>query len=58
MAGTTNKSAVYSFKLGSSERFSAAIDLPHHCRTPLINGAALSYWLGDDPAVTPRHDLP
>jgi hypothetical protein len=57
VAGPTNKSAIYSFKLGSSERFSAAIDLPHHCRTPLINGAVLSYWLSDDPAVTPRHDL-
>lgn len=57
VAGPTNKSATYSFKLGGTERFSAAIDLPHHCRTPLINGTALSYWLGDDPGVTPRHDV-
>jgi hypothetical protein len=57
VAGPTNKSATYSFKLGGSQRFSAAIDLPHHCRTPLISGAALSYWLGDDPGVTPRHDV-
>jgi len=57
VAGPTNKAATYSFKLGGSERFSAAIDLPHHCRTPLISGAALSYWLGDDPGVTPRHDV-
>ncbi|WP_394468754.1 hypothetical protein [Roseateles sp. DC23W] len=57
VADPTNKSATYSFKLSSSERFSAAIDLPHHCRTPLISGPALSYWLGEDPAITPRHDV-
>jgi len=57
VAGPTNKSATYSFKLGGVERCSAAIDLPHHCRVPLINGTALAYWLGDDPGVTPRHDL-
>ncbi len=56
-AGPTNKSATYSFKLGGVERCSVAIDLPHHCRVPLINGTALSYWLGDEPGVTPRHDL-
>lgn len=57
VAGPTSKAATYTFKLGSTERFSAAIDLPHHCRTPLLSGTALSYWLGDDPGVTPRHDL-
>jgi hypothetical protein len=57
VAGPTNKAATYSFKLGGSERFSAAIDLPHHCRTPLISGAALSHWLVDDPGVAPRHDV-
>ena len=57
VAGPTNKAATYTFKLGGSQRFSLAIDLPHHCRTPLISGTALSYWLGADPDVTPRHDL-
>lgn len=57
VAGPTSKAATFSFKLGGSQRFSTAIDLPHHCRTPLINGAALSYWLGDDPGVTPKQDL-
>lgn len=57
VAGPTNKAATYTFKLGSTERFSAAIDLPHHCRTPLINGTALSYWLGTDPGVTTHHDV-
>ncbi|MGM9481483.1 hypothetical protein ACS5PN_09860 [Roseateles sp. NT4] len=55
--GPTNKSATYSFKINGTQRFSAAIDLPHHTRTPLISGTALSYWLADDPGVTPRHDL-
>ncbi|RZI99080.1 MAG: hypothetical protein EOP39_25635, partial [Rubrivivax sp.] len=57
VAGPTSKSATYTFKINGNQRFSAAINLPHHCRTPLISGTALSYWLGDDPAVTPRHDL-
>ena len=57
VAGPTSKSATYSFKLGGTERYSGAIDLPHHCRTPLISGTALSYWLGDTPGVTSRHDL-
>lgn len=57
VAGPTNKAATYTFKLGGSQRFSALVDLPHHCRTPLISGTALSYWVGTDPDVTPRHDL-
>jgi hypothetical protein len=56
VAAPTNKAATYEFSLGAKQRFSAAIDLPNHCRTPLINGASLSYWLGDDPQVTVQHD--
>lgn len=56
VAGPTNKSATYTFTLGGTQRFSAAFDLPHHCRTPLIAGTALSHWLGADPTITPRHD--
>ena len=52
-----NKAATFSFTWGGSVRFSRAIDLPHHCRTPLLDGAALSHWLGADPAVTVRHDV-
>ncbi|WP_157266624.1 hypothetical protein [Azohydromonas aeria] len=63
VAAPTNKSATYTVTIGSTQRFSQAIDLPHHCRTPLIGassprgGAELSYWLGADPRVTPQHDL-
>jgi hypothetical protein len=56
VAGPTNKAANYSFSLGGSLRMSAAIDLKHHQRTPLVSGTALSYWLATDPAVTPKHD--
>ncbi len=55
VAGATNKSATYTFSLGGSQRYSGAIDLKHHQRTPLINGTALAYWLGTDPGVTPIH---
>ena len=56
VAGPTSKAATYGFLLGGTPRFSAAIDLPNHCRTPLVSGAALSYWLGVDPQVTVKHD--
>ncbi len=56
VAGPTNKSATYAFTLGGSERFRGAIDLPNHCRTPLISGTAMSHWLDADPQVTPKHD--
>jgi hypothetical protein len=56
VAGPTNKSAVYSFSMGGTQRFSASINLPNHCRTVLISGSALSYWFGVDPGITPKHD--
>ncbi|MEY4563946.1 MAG: hypothetical protein RLZZ618_3223 [Pseudomonadota bacterium] len=56
VVGPTNKSATFSFSLGGTQRFSAAIDLPNHCRTPLASGSSLSHWLGRDPQVTPKHD--
>lgn len=56
VAAPVNKSATFTFTLGKTQRMSAAIDLKHHQRTPLINGAALSYWLSIDPGVTARHD--
>jgi hypothetical protein len=55
VAAPTNKAATYTFTLGGSQRMAAAIDLKHHQRTPLIDGTALSYWVGADPQVTPRH---
>lgn len=56
VAAPTSKKATYSFTLGGTQRFSAAIDLPHHCRTVLLQGSALSYWLGSDPRIVPAHD--
>lgn len=56
VAGPTSKSATYGFTLGGTQRFSAAIDLPHHCRTVLLQGTAFSHWLGSDPMLTPSHD--
>ena len=56
VAAPTSKNATYSFTLGGTQRFSAAIDLPHHCRTVLLQGSALSHWLGADPRIVPAHD--
>lgn len=56
VAAPTNKSATYTVTLGGTQRFSVAFDLPSHCRTALVSGTALSYWLGTDPGVVVRHD--
>lgn len=56
VASVTNKSATYSFTLGGTQRYSGAIDLPNHCRTPLLSGTALSHWLGSNPGVVPKHN--
>jgi hypothetical protein len=56
VAGPTSKAATYSFSLGGTQRFRAAIDLPHHSRSPLVSGAALSHWLGSDPGLQAVHD--
>lgn len=56
VAGPTNKSAIYSFSLGGTQRFNSAIDLPNHCRTPLVSGTTLSHWLNADPQVSIKHD--
>lgn len=55
--GSTNKAATFGFALGGTQRFSAAIDLPNHCRTPLVSGVTLSHWLGADPHVSIKHDV-
>ncbi len=56
VAAPTSKAATYTFTLGGTQRFSAAINLPSQCRTPLISGTALSYWLASDPGVGWVHD--
>lgn len=56
VAGPTNKAATYVFTLGGTQRSSQAIDLPARCRTPLLAGTALSYWLASEPDVVVRHD--
>jgi hypothetical protein len=52
----TNKNANYAFTLKGTQRFSAPIDVRNHCRTVLISGAALSYWIGTDPQIKVKHD--
>ncbi|MFY9514098.1 MAG: hypothetical protein WAQ05_24300 [Rubrivivax sp.] len=56
VAGPTNKSATYTFTLGGTQRFSAAIDLKHHQRTVLVSGSLLSHWLGASRELVVRHD--
>ena len=56
ITGPTSKSATYSFTLGGSSRFSQSIDIPHHCRTVLINGSVTSYWLSTAQDIIVKHD--
>jgi hypothetical protein len=56
VASPTNKSASYTFTLGGTQRFAAAIDLPNRCRTPLLSGSTTSHWLAAQPNVTVKHD--
>lgn len=56
VAGPSAKAATYVFTLSGTQRFSAAITLLNHQRTPLLSGSALSYWVGADPLVTVKHD--
>ncbi len=56
VASPTNKSATFAFALGGTQRFSSSINLPNHCRTPLVSGSTLSHWLGNDPQVVVKHD--
>lgn len=56
VAGPTNKSATYTFTLGSTQRESLAIDLPNHCRTPLLSSTRLSHWLSTDPGCSVKHN--
>ena len=56
VAGPSNKNATYAFRMGGTQRFSAAIDLPHHCRTPLVSGSNVSHWLGTGFDIVVKHD--
>ncbi|HSX58935.1 MAG TPA: hypothetical protein VLF18_01930 [Tahibacter sp.] len=56
VAAPASKAATFTFTLGGTQRFSAAVTLPHHCRTPLVSGAALSHWLAGDPQISVQHD--
>ena len=56
VTGPTNKSATYTFTVGGTQRFSAAIDVKHHTRIPLLTSSVFSYWLGADPGITVAHD--
>jgi hypothetical protein len=54
--GPTNFVVSCSVTIGGTQRFSQSIDIKHHTRIPLLSGSNFSYWIGADPAITPRHD--
>lgn len=56
VAGPTNKQTTFQFSINGTSRFSRDIDLPHHCRTPLVDGTLLSHWAGDAPDVVACQD--
>lgn len=56
VAAPTSKSATYTFTMGGTQRFSASIDLPNHCRTPLVSGSTVSHWLAGAFDIVVKHD--
>ncbi|MBK9574235.1 MAG: hypothetical protein IPO43_16725 [Rhodoferax sp.] len=55
VAAPSNRSTTFAFVLGGSQRFSASIDLPNHCRTPLCGQRTVAL-AGRGPQVTAMHD--
>ncbi|HET9253427.1 MAG TPA: hypothetical protein VFP58_15035 [Candidatus Eisenbacteria bacterium] len=56
VAAPTNKNATYTFTLNGAQRFSQSVDLLNHQRMVLASGSTLSYWVGTDPQIVPKHD--
>ena len=56
VAAPGERAGTYVFTLDGTTRFSGAIALRNHQRTPLVSGAALSHWLGADPGIVGKHD--
>jgi hypothetical protein len=54
--GGNQKIGTASVTISGVSRFSQSLTVLHHTRTVLCAGTTLSYWLGNDPQVTPRHD--
>ncbi|MFG6416565.1 hypothetical protein ACG02S_21955 [Roseateles sp. DC23W] len=54
VASPRNCNSTYTFLLNGVQRFARTIDLPHHSRTPLLEGTMLSHWLGSDPGTVAR----
>jgi hypothetical protein len=47
----------YALKLSGTEVFRMAMPVYHHTRAPLLSGQRLSYWVGGDKTVTPKHGV-
>lgn len=57
VAGPTNKNATFTFTVNGVVKFPAtALDIPHHCRTPLIKGTMVSHWHGTSFLVVPKQE--
>jgi hypothetical protein len=56
VASPTNKSGTYSLTVNGTSRYSAALDIKHHCRVVLGTVYDGWYWYGTDPQVTPAHN--
>jgi hypothetical protein len=57
VASPINDVRTWGVTINGVSRFSQSIDIKHRTRVPLISGAAHSYWVGADPAITPAHDI-
>ncbi len=55
--GAAEKTGMVSVAISGVSRFGMNLNVLHHTRAVLASGAALSHWLGSDPAVTFKHDV-
>ncbi len=56
VAAPVSKSLIATVTLSGTPHFIGTLNLPHHCRTPLLAGTDLSHWVTVNPQVTVQHD--
>ena len=57
-ASPGERSGTATVSMNGASRFSGALTLFNHTRAVLADGSRLSHWLGSDPGVSFKHDMP
>jgi hypothetical protein len=57
-ASPGERSGIATLTINGSSRFSSGLILTNHTRAVLADGPRLSHWLGSDPGISFKHDMP